>query len=138
MGTKTAAEIIQAHKRTIEVYTGQECTIILTDRVEASLKRLSLSEILLMCEKYNATAFTIDSKSRLGEVVDLRKMFCLLANKAGYSARKTAMYLSTTHPAIMHLLREGERILSGDDNFKRLYNTVLSDLVDRAQKLTSQ
>lgn len=126
--SKTATEIIQAHKRTIEAFTKQECTIILTDRVEATLKTRTLTDILLTCEKFNTGSYSINSKSRIREVVNLRKIFCLIAERAGYSARKTGMYLNTTHDNIIYLKNEGKEQLKKEE-FKRLYNTVLTECV---------
>lgn len=124
--SKTAAEIIEAHKRTIEVFTGKNCTIILTDRSAEQLRRKSLTDILLTAEKFNSASFSIVSEARIGEVIKLRKIFHLIAKKAGYSARQIGRFLNKNdHTLALHHIRTGKNLLQTDLKFKQLYEAVL-------------
>lgn len=133
--SKTVEEIAQAHKRTIEAYTGKSCTIIITDKEDAVLKKATLAELLTCVEKHNETIFAIGSDSIDRRVVKLRKIFCLLAAKAGYSAKKTGAFLNNRdHTTILYSLRTGRSLLSVDDGFKKLYLHVLQKTIQHINK----
>lgn len=125
---KSDAQIIEVHKRTIEAYTKKECTIVLTDAFEKAIKRLSLYEIFMAVEKHNATSHSIVSKSRKGDVVTLKKIFCLLAKQAGYSAKKTGVFLQNcNHVNVRHHIRSVEN--STDEEFNKQYQIIQTDIL---------
>lgn len=133
---KTTEQIIQAHKQTIEAYNpGKECSIVLIDKKDAGLKQLSLTEILNICEEHNTYGHFIKSKSRLADVVTIRRIFCLIAAlKCGKSARSIGMFLNNTHTSILHHLSNGKNLLINSDKFKRLHTVILNDVITHAQK----
>lgn len=127
---KTIDELTQAHKRTLEVFTGKHVQIILSDKQDELLKNKSLTEILLSVERYNPGTDSVVSPTVSREVVRLRKIFCLLANRAGYSAKKTGIFLDNRdHTTVTYNLRTGANLLNTDAKFQQLYNSILRALV---------
>jgi chromosomal replication initiation ATPase DnaA len=136
MATKTVEQITEAHRKTIEVFTGKKCTIILHDREEEILKLVSLTEILLTVEKFNYTSFSLVTETVNRDVVKFRKIFCLLAAQCKYSARRIGTYLGKKdHSGILYNLRTGNDLLQTDEDFKHLFNTVKKDLLQYGEKL---
>lgn len=130
--SKTVEEITAAHRRTIEVFTGMTCTIILTDKKEAVLKNTPLTEILLCAELHNDGSYAITARSAEPPTVKARKIFCLLASRAGFSSVKIAKFLGRKeHTGVLYLLKTGKHLLTTDDNFKKLYAAILHEIVNR-------
>jgi chromosomal replication initiation ATPase DnaA len=136
MAVKTVEQITEAHRKTIEVFTGKKCTIILHDREEEILKLVSLTEILLTVERYNNTSFSLITETVNRDIVKLRKIFCLLAAQCKYSARRIGTYLGKNdHTGILYNLRTGKDLLQTDDSFKQLFSTIKKDLLQYGEKL---
>ncbi len=126
---KTEQEITLAHKRTIEAFTGKQCSITLTDKRHEKLKAASLQEILATTEHYNQTQHTIASNSVNRDVTRLRKIFCLLAHDAGHSAKKTGRFLNgRDHTTIMYNRKTGTQLLETNAAFSQLYEAVLKKI----------
>lgn len=127
---KTENEIIAAHKQTIEVFTGKVCEIKLFDRNEFLLQGSTMPAILLAVERYNTSSYSILSDCSEGDTVKFRRVFYLLAHKAGHSANKIGSFLSkNTHTGALYNIRQGKRQLKTDKGFCALYTSILKDIV---------
>lgn len=126
---KSELEIIIAHKKVIEIMTGKKCSINLSMKEEDILKNLSLNEIQKGVEKYNYYSFPINSKNSCAELVRLRKIFSLLAMKAGFSAKKISGFLNFSHhSSALYNLREAKYLFENDSDFKKIYHQIQNDL----------
>lgn len=128
----TESEIIQEHKTILERETGKEVLIILIDKIDRLLPKLTLTEIARAVNKYLPEGhFDIRKRCRKRQTVDLRKTFCLLAQKAGYHLREIGAFLDgRDHTTIIHNIEWGKRHLEKEEEFFLLYNRIQKDLVD--------
>jgi hypothetical protein len=137
MATKTEAEILEAHKTTIEALTGKKCVITLIDPTDQVLKWLTLDEIETVVQQYNvsknATLRTNYGDERL---TDLKKIFTLIASRAGFSAKKIGEHLQhPNHTLSLYNLREAKRLVGRQENFKNLYETILNNIIEQNRYL---
>src|SRR5581483_6460215 len=66
--------------------TGKTCQVLIEDKIDQVLRKMSISEILRTVDHFrlpNVPSLTNSSRKR--ELVDLRKIGCLLSKRAGYS-----------------------------------------------------
>ena len=135
MATKTQAEILAAHKKTIEVFTGHDCEIILTSKEDLLLKKASLATILFCCETANKTDYPVNSETVNREVVQLKKIFCIIASKAGFSAKKIGFFLGKKdHTGARYNLLTGKKLLEENPAFKKIYDKVQQDVISIVQR----
>lgn len=77
----------------------------------------------LIIKKYN---IDVRSKKRLREVVDAKKIFCLIAfneiNRISYS--NIARFIEVTHATILHHIKKAKDHLKYDPEFKSKYDKI--------------
>ena len=68
-------------------------------------------------------------KSRKGEYVELRCVFCHIACKhLGFPLIAVGRYLKKDHTSIIHMCKRGDTMLSNDDKFINLYDIIFSKI----------
>lgn len=123
---KTEAEIVEAHRTTIEALTGKKCFISLVAREELLLKEKSLDEIKAAVEKIGFAS--VLSKSQTNETVALRKIFCLLASY-GHNNNEVRKYLLISYDQVRYYLRHIHNDLQNDPDLKKQFDRVKSILL---------
>jgi len=70
--------------------------------------------------------FDPTSKSRIREVVDVKKIFCLLAfyEVKGFRYAKVGSFLGMNHATVVHHVRTAKDLLKYDLHFKQMYNKI--------------
>ena len=70
--------------------------------------------------------FDPTSKSRIREVVDVKKIFCLLAfyEVKGFRYAKVGSFLGMNHATVVHHVRTAKDLLKYDMHFKQMYNKI--------------
>ena len=65
-------------------------------------------------------------KSRFRDVVDVKKIFCLLAfyEVKGFRYAKVGSFLGMNHATIVHHVRTAKDLLKYDLHFKQMYNKI--------------
>jgi ABC-type dipeptide/oligopeptide/nickel transport system ATPase component len=130
MPGKTDQEIVQAHKIAIEAYTGKHCVIILQDRIDRILPLVSLADLANVIEMFNPYDEKITSKTTNREVIALKKIFCALAVRAGYSAKVSAKMLNQDRSTISYSLKSAQDLISSDSRYRGLYNDIQAKIID--------
>lgn len=77
----------------------------------------------LIIKKYN---LNVKSKRRVREVVDAKKIFCLIAFNEidGFGYSGIARFLDVTHATVMHHVKKAKDHLKYDLRFKEMYHTI--------------
>ena len=128
----TTEQLTAAHQRTIEALTGKKCQIILHDKQEMLLQNKKLTDILLHCESHNKGGFSIISKSREPETIKAKKLFCLIADKAGYSANKIGAFLGhKDHTLASYHIKKAKELLSKNKDFQQVYDNTLHEITSK-------
>lgn len=125
---KSEAEIIEAHRTTIEAMTGKKCQITLIDKEALILKTKSLEEIQNAVEKINVSFPSILVKRRSEELVQLRKLFCLFASY-GSNNNQIRKFLKISYDQVRYYLRHSKNELQTDNDFKKQFEQVKSILL---------
>lgn len=125
-------EIIVKYKKAIEDATGKECIILLVDKIDKLLPLLTQEEIAAVVEKYIQTGKQdLKAINRSRDLVNLRKIYCLLAQKAGYSLREIGHFLNgRDHSTIIHNIEKAKDHLETEQEFKNLIHWIQKDLID--------
>ncbi len=68
-------------------------------------------------------------KSRKSNYVDIRAVFCHIANKKlKFTLVSIARFIGKDHTTVIHLNKKAENLLDTDDSFVYLYNTIFKNL----------
>lgn len=122
-------QTVEYHKKCIEELTGSECVIILKDKVDEVLRLLTQEQILAVVQKHAPGC--IRSSDRNRELVNLRKIYCLLAKTSGYSLREIGDFLSgMDHTTVIHNIENAKNHLETEPEFQRLYNRVIQSILE--------
>lgn len=116
---KTEAEIIEAHRTTLEALTGKKCVIELLSREEEILKTKSLVQIKNAIEKIADTS--ILAKKKTTNNVRLRKIFCLLASY-GSNQNQIRKFLQVSYDLVRYYLRNIDNDMDADAEFKKQFD----------------
>lgn len=133
---KSEAEILQAHKQTIEAFTGKECAITLISSEEKALKALTIPYIL---QQINTLSyFAIEGPNRETETCNYRQIFCLLATEAGYSLKQIAFFLTNkaapkkrNHTTVLYNVKTAKDRLQNSIEFKHLYQKIKKEIIPK-------
>ena len=70
--------------------------------------------------------FDPTSKSRIRDVVDVKKIFCLIAfyEVKGFRYAKVGSFLGMNHATVVHHVRTAKDLLKFDPHFKEMYNRI--------------
>ena len=70
--------------------------------------------------------FDHTSKSRIRDVVDVKKIFCLIAfyEVKGFRYAKVGSFLGMNHATVVHHVRTAKDLLKFDPHFKEMYNRI--------------
>lgn len=123
---KTETEILDAHKRTIEVLTGKKCEITLVGKEEQILKEIPLNKMMIVVNGFSL--IPIVSKGSNADTVMYRKIFCLLAFH-GHTQRAIKNSLNIHLDTVRYYLRNGKILLQNNNRFKQQYEQVKSTLL---------
>jgi chromosomal replication initiator protein len=125
-------EIILKYKKEIEEATGKECVILLVEKIDKLLPLLTLEEIATVVEKYIQSGLQdLKAINRNRDLVNLRKIYCLLAHKAGYSLREIGLFLNgRDHSTVIHNIEKAKDHLKTEQAFKNLFHWIQKDLVN--------
>lgn len=125
-------DILVKYKKEIEEVTGKECVILLVEKIDKLLPLLSLEEIAEVIETHIQTApKDLKLPNRTRELVDLRKIYCLLAHKAGYSLREIGFFLNgRDHSTVIHNIEKAKDHLETEERFKNLFHWIQKDLIN--------
>lgn len=131
-GNSEENDTILRYKQAIEESTGKKCIIFLVDKIDKLLPLLKQQEIAEAVEKYiRQQANGLKTKNRSRELVNLRKIYCILAQKAGYSLREIGIFLNgRDHTTIIHNIEKGKNHLETEQEFKALFNSIQKDLLN--------
>jgi chromosomal replication initiation ATPase DnaA len=126
--------VIAVHKQEIEKELGMKCIILLVEKIDELLPKLEQEEIASVIEKYIPAfrfgAHGLKQRTRNRELVDLRKIYCILAQKAGYSLREIGLFLNgRDHTTIIHNIEKGMNHLETEHKFKTLFHWIQKDLM---------
>lgn len=124
---KSVDEILDAHKTTIEAITGKKCEIILIDKEVLILKRKSFLQILQAVETLNGSP-SIFVKKKTDELVQLRKLFCLLASY-GHNNKQISKFLQLSYDQVRYYQRHVKNDLQIDADFKQRFEQVKAFLL---------
>lgn len=126
-------DTIQKYKQAIEDATGKECIILLVDKIDRLLPLLKQEEIAEIVEKYIRRGIPgLKARNRSRELVNLRKIYCILAQKAGYSLREIGLFLNgRDHTTIIHNIEKGKNHLETEQDFEILFNWIQKDLINQ-------
>lgn len=124
---KTETEIVEAHRTTLEAFTGKKAIIKLISKEEEILKIKTLSEIENAVQRFNSYS-SIKEKNKCDELVTLRRIFCLLAS-FGHNNRQIQNHLSVSYDQVRHNLRQCKNHLQIDPDFIALYEKVKTILL---------
>jgi len=125
-------EIVVKYKREIEEATGKECIILLVDKIDKLLPLLTQEEIAVVVENYiQSGERNLKVVSRNRELVNLRKIYCLLAQKASYSLREIGAFLNgRDHSTVIHNIEKAKDHLQTEQAFKNLFHWIQKDLIN--------
>ena len=72
--------------------------------------------------------FDPTSKSRIRDVVDVKKIFCLIAfyEVKGFRYAKVGSFLGMNHATVVHHVRTAKDLLKYDPHFKEMYRRIES------------
>lgn len=88
-----------------------------------SLDRLE-SEILTAVP-FNLNKNPLKDKSRKGEYVDIRCIFCYIACKMlGFSLISVGRYLGKDHTSIIHMNKRAQNLINTDERFLSLFKII--------------
>ena len=70
--------------------------------------------------------FDPTSKSRIRDVVDVKKIFCLISfyEVKGFRYAKVGSFLGMNHATVVHHVRTAKDLLKFDPHFKEMYNRI--------------
>lgn len=124
-------ELIRLFELNFQRTTGKACRVIVANRIDDLLRRLSIKEILDVVELFNLPGLpSLRSGSRKRELVNLRKIFCHLAKRAGYHLCTIGNELgSRDHTTVIYSIRGATNHLQTEPEFKYLYQAVESKLM---------
>lgn len=120
---KTEAEILAAHKSTIELFTGKECDIKLISDEEKALKSLTLVAIQSVVNIYSF--LPVESRAKDPHTTSFRKIFVMIAREAGYNLSSIGNHLSNRkHNTILYNEQSGKNLLFSDTDFQTNYKRI--------------
>lgn len=130
-------EVAIEMERTFRDRTGLRCFITVEGGPEFSmsgddvLKRCSLDDILSVVNGFVVQeGWSVANRGRRRSDSDLRKIFCLMARKAGYPLKRIGDYLAgRDHTTVIHAVEQARAHIEREPEFKNLYNAVLARLV---------
>jgi len=71
----------------------------------------------------------LKTRSRKGEYVDLRCVFCHIACKhLGFPLISVGRYVKKDHTSIIHMCKRGDALLENDSKFTALYDTIFTKI----------
>lgn len=126
---KTEAEILQAHRATIEAITGKKCEIVLIDKERLILKNKTLEEIKTAIEGINRNLPSILERKRSDDLVQLRKLFCLVASY-GHNQNQIRKFLLISYDQVRYYLRQCKNHLQTDPEFVKQFEQVKAILLN--------
>ena len=106
--------------------TGKTCKIFIEDKVEQVLRKLSVAEILNAVDYFRLPNIpSLSDSSRKRELVDLRKISCLLSKKAGYSLATIGNELGERdHTTVIYNIKAAKKHLDTEEQFRNLYMEI--------------
>lgn len=132
--SQTAEEhdIVIKYKKEIEEVTGKECIILLVDKIDKLLPLLTQTEIAAVVEKQISSGErNLKVISRNRELVNLRKIYCVLAHKAGFSLREIGEFLNgRDHSTVIHNIEKARDHIETEETFKNLFHWIQKDLIN--------
>lgn len=67
----------------------------------------------------------IKSRSRKGEYVDVRSIFCYIACKImGFTLTSVGRHLNKDHTSVIHMNKRAQNLINNDERFFSLYKTI--------------
>ncbi len=102
------------------------------DKIDRVLALSNQEEILRAVEHFKPKNMS-SIKSRSGKriLVNLRKVYCILAQRAGYHLREMGWFLGgRDHTTILHNIVHGKHHLECEEAFQELFNKVQSHLLE--------
>lgn len=81
--------------------------------------------------------FDPKTKSRIRDVIDVKKIFCLIAynNIRGFRYQQTATFLGVTHATIIHHVNTAKDLMMYDVTFKEMYDKIDEEFMLVNQKV---
>lgn len=124
-------EILAHFTTQIEEATGMKCSILLTEKADELLHYLTLEELHAVIEEFLPPGVdSLAERVRKRELVNLRKMFCLLATNGNHSLRNIGIYLNNRdHATVIHNIEKAKLHLDAEPTFRRVYNLIRKALL---------
>lgn len=84
-----------------------------------------LEEEVLKALPFEVERNPIKSRSRKGEYVDVRCIFCYIACKVmGFTLTSVGRYLNKDHTSVIHMNKRAQNLINNDERFLSLYKTI--------------
>ena len=124
--------LIQEFENRFRRITGKKCKVIIISFIDALLRKLTLPEILSTVELFRLpTIPSLRSVSRKRELVNLRKIYCLLAKKAGYTATSIGNEIGERdHTTVLYNINTAKHHLKNEVDFQNLYFEVQQKIIE--------
>jgi chromosomal replication initiation ATPase DnaA len=123
--------LIRDFKFRFQKMTGKACVVIVENKIDQLLRKLTIDDILGVVNRFKLPNMSnIEGISRKRELVDLRKIYSLLAKRAGYSLSTIGQGIGERdHTTIIYNIRKAKDLIDTDSSFKDLYFQVQNDLL---------
>lgn len=135
---KLALKMIRSFVNDLYSKTGMKATVkidrLYVPKDDESMVREIMSIDILEQRFLDSIPFKVEgnplkSKSRKGEYVELRCIFCHIACKhLGFALVAVGRYLKKDHTSIIHMCKRGDILLSNDEKFIALYDTIFTKI----------
>lgn len=124
-------DILCQHRDMVQAVLGNNYILQVVPAINKLLPTLKPSEIFVVVDAFNATGLPLKGGGKNRDLTDLRKIFCLLCDKAGIKHITAAFCIHIPTQNVPFHIMTGKSLLCNNPAFRDLYDRVEAAIMER-------